>query len=291
MWTKKSWRRTESMSPRSRYAFVVLLCCKTSPEVTTSASFVSNDRHDHTPEHPDASKKMLCKKDMLHIKGNYCLQLQHTCLRWVDALGNTIARPDDTTQGRCAEFSKSSRCVSSEVQKDFCMDEFEYPNRRGERPKSWMTYVDVEAACRSIGKRLCTKSEWTFACEGPDRHPYPYGDGYKRDRNACNFDVRPPRGIDVMRATSPDVVESRLLNDLLVPSGAKEDCVSPFGVHDMVGNIDEWVINESGNPYASGLVGGHIFGVRNACRPMTTSHNENFAWYETGGRCCSEIEQ
>ena len=60
------------------------------------------------------------------------------------------------------------------------------------------------------------------------------------------------------------------------PSGARESCISPYGVYDMTGNVDEWVINEKGNekdkPYVSGLKGGYWGPVRDRCRPMTTDH-------------------
>ena len=49
-----------------------------------------------------------------------------------------------------------------------------------------------------------------------------------------------------------------------------EACVSPYGVYDMTGNVDEWVVNESGRPYKSGLKGGYWGPVRDRCRPMTT---------------------
>lgn len=236
----------------------------------------------------DSSKSQIsqCPVGMIFVEGDFCPTAQVVCKRWVDSLGNTITAPDDSSLGRCGEFVYPTKCLVAKVHKKFCIDVYEYPNVPGQRPQSWMTWYDVKAACQSQGKRLCTKSEWTFACEGPDIHPYPYGDGYHRDKFACNFDNSSAGDINVMKATSKDAPMSQRLDEMLTPSGAMTGCVSPFGVHDMVGNIDEFVVNESGMPYASGLVGGHIFGVRNACRPMTMSHNENFSWYETGGRCC-----
>jgi len=121
--------------------------------------------------------------------------------------------------------------------------------------------------------------------------PYPYGDGYHRDVNACNIDNAMPKEIkDILKVDKHDSKEGRALDDLLVPAGSMPQCVSPFGVYDMVGNIDESVINESGQPYVSGLMSGHVFGVRNACRPMTEAHGPTFSWYETGGRCCAEAQ-
>jgi sulfatase modifying factor 1 len=230
-----------------------------------------------------------CPENMQLVEGDYCTDVEQVCLRWVGSHGQPVAPPPPGTTGRCGEFKSPSKCVGTKVHKRFCIDTYEYPNRKGEIPQDWMTWYDVKGACESQGKRLCTKSEWTFACEGPEMHPYPYGDGYHRDRTSCNTDNDMPNGVDVFKATSSTAPTSVVLHSLLVPAGAKEKCVSPFGVHDQVGNIDEQVINESKHPYSSGLVGGHVFGVRNSCRPMTVAHNEDFEWYETGGRCCSSL--
>ena len=56
----------------------------------------------------------------------------------------------------------------------------------------------------------------------------------------------------------------------------------------MTGNVDEWVVNESGKPYKSGLKGGYWGPVRDRCRPMTTAHAEGFEFYQIGFRCCSD---
>lgn len=213
---------------------------------------------------------------MVLVEGEYCPDVEQECLQWVDATGAASKPPPPGTTGRCGTWKYPSTCKSAKtVHKKFYIDVYEYPNIAGVRPQSWMTWHDVKRACESQGKRLCTRSEWTFACEGQEMKPYPYGDGYHRDRTACNIDNATPKGVDVFQSKAPH-------DAMLVPAGSMPRCVSPFGVYDMVGNIDEQVINESGVPYRSGLMSGHVFGVRNACRPMTEAHNEDFGWYETG---------
>jgi len=91
-----------------------------------------------------------------------------------------------------------------------------------------------------------------------------------------------------MKVSSVNSDVGQALHNMLVLSGSKEQCVSDWGVYDMPGNVDEWVVNESGKPFVSGLMGGHVFGVRNASRPMTDAHGPTFSWYETGTRCCSD---
>lgn len=228
-----------------------------------------------------------CPSDMLEINGVYCPNIQQECLRWVDTNGNII-KPPNGTSGRCGEWRKPVLCLGKTVNKHYCIDRYEYPNQLGKIPQDWMTWYDAQNACKSNGKRMCTRSEWTFAAEGPDMHPYPYGDGFHRNKTVCNFDN--VLHIDVFKAINKNTQQAIQLHNLLMPSGSMKDCVSDWGVHDMSGNIDEWVVNESSSPYISGLMGGHIFGVRNASRPMTDAHGPNFAWYESGTRCCESIK-
>ena len=58
--------------------------------------------------------------------------------------------------------------------------------------------------------------------------------------------------------------------------------MSPFGVHDMTGNVDEWVVNERGKPYQSALKGGYWSWVRGRCRPSTDGHAEDFGTTRSG---------
>lgn len=222
----------------------------------------------------EGAKAQVCPVDMVMIIGEYCPVEQQECLHWIDHPG-----------ARCDVWKNPVRCISNTTHKHYCIDRYEYPNVKGSIPQDWMSWRDVKKSCEAIGKRLCTQSEWAFAAEGPDFHPYPYGDGFHRDKSICNID-NPIPSIDIQAVKTSVSNGAQLLHNFLVPSGSKEACVSDFGVHDMAGNIDEWVINESGKPYDSGLMGGHVFGVRNASRPMTTAHNPDFKWYEAGGRCC-----
>jgi len=237
-----------------------------------------------------------CPSNMVEVQGNYCTNLQVECLYNIDMDG-THHSPGDINLA-CGEYKNPSKCLSGNlVHMHFCIDRYEWPNKQGQIPQDWMTYFDAEKAVASVGKRLCTHKEWTLAAEGPDMHPLPYGDGFHRSR-LCNFDNHNP-GIDVFQSKSPNDEASKALRALLVPSGSMQDCVSNFGVHDMSGNIDEWVINESSNDLClnktsgncrTGLMGGHIWHVRNASRPMTTAHGAGFGWYETGARACKDIE-
>ncbi len=224
-----------------------------------------------------------CPPDMVEVEGDYCPVVDQRCERWLDPL----------TKLQCAEFEKvpgSDRCSLSTEHKRFCVDRYEWPNKVGAMPRYMASWVEAKSSCEATGKRLCSDTEWTLACEGQDRHPYPYGDGFARDDRACNIDKpyiwpRPERIFDPK--TSSDEL-ARL--DQREPSGLRTACVSPYGVHDMTGNVDEWVVNvsQSGKPFMSGLKGGYWGPVRTRCRPMTTAHDETFRYYQIGFRCCGE---
>lgn len=256
------------------FLITVLIACQRKPVASVTA-FSVTPSNQTTPPIP-------CPQDMRFVQGMYCPSVEEVCLKWVDAVGNIVVAPIDNV-GRCAEFRKPTRCLTPKTRQRYCIDAFEWPNVKGRIPQSWMSWNSAKNACEAVGKRLCTGVEWTFACEGEEIKPYPYGDGYHRDRNACNIDDTRSWSIDVFH----DTQFIRAMDAFLVPSGSMPRCVSPFGVYDMVGNIDEETVNDSGRPYASALRGGHMRGLRNACRPSTIAHDEQFAWYETGSRCCA----
>jgi hypothetical protein len=227
-----------------------------------------------------------CPPEMVEVEGDYCPMVEQTCLRWLD--------PE--TKLQCAAFAKTAsvaRCTMKTDHKHFCMDRYEWPNKVGALPTYMASWFEAKASCESLGKRLCSDTEWTLACEGPDMQPYPYGDGYQRDDRACNID-KPyiwPHPEQIFDPRSQATELARL--DQREPSGSRTSCVSPYGVHDMVGNVDEWVVNVSqwGQPFKSGLKGGYWGPVRTRCRPMTTAHDETFRYYQIGFRCCGAASE
>ncbi len=219
-----------------------------------------------------------CPADTVEVVGDYCPKLEQHCLRWVDA--------DRASPRRCAEFAPSGGCQTATVKKHFCIDKFEYPNKAGMAPIVMKSWHEAAATCKASGKRLCGDSEWTLACEGQEHLPYPYGT--KRDSQACNIDKPHPEVNDRALANprTRDAEIARLWQG--EPSGSRETCVSSYGAFDMTGNVDEWVVNEAGTPFKSGLKGGYWGPVRDRCRPMTTAHNEDFEFYQIGFRCCAD---
>lgn len=227
-----------------------------------------------------------CPRDMVVVSGVMCKNVEQRCLRWLDKDQSPNAN-SGIGPLRCAEFAPV-KCLDRPgegVPVNVCMDRYEWPNQPDEFPVIDIDWVHAAAQCSSVSKRLCTAQEWTFACEGPDSKPYPYGDGLHRDAEACNID-EPSMDPTLPRTEWPKHNRS-------VPSGVMARCVSWAGVHDMTGNVDEWVFNPDGfydrQPFVSGLRGGYWGPVRNRCRPMTDVHGPGFRFYQIGFRCCKDV--
>lgn len=228
-------------------------------------------------------KELLCPLDMVEVKGNYCPEVEQTCLEYDESVVNVNGKV------RCLRFAPT-KCLSKKLKPmHFCINRHEGQNIKGEIPEVMVSWIEAKFKCEALGKRLCKDYEWEFACEGNEALPYPTG--LTRPVGICNID-HPWRAFDGWKLSNPKTRQAEV--DRLsqrVPSGSMPGCISPFGVFDMVGNTDESVINTSGKPYKSGEKGGHwCLGARNRCRPMTTIHNEYFSFYEISWRCCKDIK-
>jgi len=228
---------------------------------------------------PTIDSPAVCPPDMVEINGDYCPVVEQICEDFISE-----------SRDRCAKYRDHARCIGTPKPEHYCIDRYEYPNQRGEKPAVAMTWDEARDLCAADGKRLCAAEEWTLACEGPNHLPYPYGN--VRDSEACNFD-KPyivPNDAAFRNPATRDAEIERI--DQSEPSGSRERCASEYGVYDMTGNVDEWVINDHGSvegpEFQSGLKGGYWGPVRNRCRPMTTDHNHWHSGYQIGFRCCKD---
>ncbi len=230
-----------------------------------------------------------CPAGMIDVHGNMKVanlmdeQQKVVCSKWINR---------DFPE-RCAEFDRDKWLAASKNfptrAMHYCIDRFEFPNRKGEFPLILINWNEAGDLCKSVGKRLCTEDEWTFACEGEEARPYPYGDGYTRDTTSCVIDAtwRPYNPVAFAQRDGDPMM--RELDKLWQgqPSGARAACKSVFGVYDMTGNVDEWT--KSSQPGRQSILKGGYWGpVRTRCRPSTRAHGELHVFYQQGVRCCAE---
>jgi hypothetical protein len=212
-----------------------------------------------------------CANDMVRVRGSYCSQVEQRCLQWLDPARFLFAR--------CAKYSEPSRCVGRRIELDYCIDRFEYTPPGDQLPLAGQSLRSAERVCKGLGKRLCVEPEWTFACEGEEMRPYPYG--FTR-QPLCNQDRS-----DLLERGRP-----WQLRDWREASGARPSCVSSAGVFDLVGNLDEPVLRTdvaAGAPFSGALKGGWWLPGRNRCRASTIGHNDAYRGFQVGVRCCADI--
>ena len=132
-----------------------------------------------------------------------------------------------------------------------CMDQYEAPNLRGERPFVMRSFESARRWCGDRGKRVCSEQEWGSPARSPGPSPRSRY-GWAVDVKKCNSDkpVAPLRreehparrtaGRAGRRRAAPPVAKEKG-----APSGAYATCVSPFGILDMMGNVEEWVASRA----------------------------------------------
>jgi formylglycine-generating enzyme required for sulfatase activity len=194
--------------------------------------------------------------------------------------------------------AKHAGCPNGMVRvRDFCVDRFEAPNRRGAKPLVMQSANEANAWCSAHRKRLCTEDEWVAACEGEDHRPYPYGDTYVYGH--CNDGKSWEKVDEALLAKWPSPEAQAHAKELYQASrsGADRKCVSEAGVSDMTGNVEEWVVRTHEHPndwpyilagcYWAGCYGGG----KPTCHSTNSAHGPEFRFYETGFRCCKDASK
>jgi formylglycine-generating enzyme required for sulfatase activity len=92
------------------------------------------------------------------------------------------------------------------------------------RPINCVSWEHADAYCKAQGGRLPTEAEWEYAARGTDGRLYPWGN-------------EPP---DRSRFWAGDW-DDQICNGCPTKVGQFPKGASPFGVLDMIGNVNEWV--------------------------------------------------
>jgi len=224
-----------------------------------------------TPAAPAAPAADDCPQGMVLVEGEYCPRVEQRCLRWMDP-------PGKYHEYRCAEYARPARCLAPRQHRRFCIDRNERTETDGDLPLNGQSWNDARRVCEAAGARVCLDSEWTFACEGEELRPYPYG--WSREADKCNADH-----FDLLLVDAAG--HKGRLRDERSPAGAHPECASAFGLLDMAGNVAEWV-SVDGHPGGSVVVqkGNWWQPGKHACRDEQAGHDRFYRGTETGFRCC-----
>lgn len=151
---------------------------------------------------------------------------------------------------------------------DFCIDVYEYPDRKGAPPLKNVSWSESRSQCESRGKRLCTEEEWEKACKGSKNLRFPYGNEWIADK--C------------------DTQDSTGGKRSSAASGRFAGCRSDYGSYDMSGNLREWTSSRFSATLEDKVIKGGSWGSPDWASRCAYRYNAlpQTKDEETGFRCC-----
>ncbi len=131
----------------------------------------------------------------------------------------------EVTNGRFAKFVEA---IQSEPPWGFA--DKDTPLTHADQPVRWVNWMDAVGYCLWAGKRLPTEAEWEKAARGTDGRIYPWG-------NDQPTSVHAVYGLKEGGTEAISVI------------GDRGKGQSPYGAHDLAGNLYEWVMDWYGEDY------------------------------------------
>ena len=122
----------------------------------------------------------------------------------------------EVTNGRFAKFVAE---IQSEPPWGFA--DQETPVVHADQPVRWVNWLEATGYCLWAGKRLPAEAEWEKAARGTDGRVYPWGND-------------PPTQTQAVFGLNEGA-------ETVSPIGNRDHGRSPYGVHDLAGNLYEWV--------------------------------------------------
>lgn len=119
-------------------------------------------------------------------------------------------------------------------------------------PATQVTWYGADAFCRWRGQSLCSEAQWARAARGDDGRVYPWGDTVPSCDNGLAHLAADEKTDEVEVLVGCGTGRT-------APVGDYPDGVSPFGVHDLSGNVEEWVADPYHESYDGAPTDGSVW--------------------------------
>ena len=159
------------------------------------------------------------KEEMVSIKAG-CFQM-----------GSKVGDPDELPVHEvCISSFKLSKYEVKQKNYQAVMKVNPSENVGADHPADSVSWLDARDYCKKMGFRLPSEAEWEYAARGGTQTEFYWGNKVTGKEgnfcdSTCEMNIREPRVSDGFRHTAP--IGSFPPN--------------PFGLHDMSGNVSEWV--------------------------------------------------